>query len=604
MADTVNITPGTGAVIGTDEVTIGGVLQHVQRTKLIDGSDGGTTPITAFPAGYMRVSDEPRQLFYDPFDATLDTTNVWTATNGNSGVLPAASSGSLSLGTGTTANGWSKLTAIPTFKPTVPAWLGWSAMVILPDLVTPTANSYRFIGMGTTPTTPSTTTPITDGIGFEVSTSGKMYAVVYAAGVRTVVQDLSATGNSKQPADANGHRYIIFIRTDKIYWYIDGLADSNLVATSNFQAPSVQTLSPLFLAVGGATPPTSNTQIQSSGVAVWDTGKNNTQISDATYPWRRVEVGKEGGLSVKGAISTPQTSNMGSAGVFTTPAYDVSEAGNVSFIVKNTVAGTAWGGTPTMSFEQSDDGVSWAPLTVVRNDNGYAAANHNLGAGAANASIVLEAAVESVSYVRCSKTSAANNGVTVVIQGGGMPFSPAVSAINGNVKNTYRGVTSTLLTTATTANVPFFTIVGSSSKTVKIQRIRLFGLTLTAVAYLQVNLARYSTAATGGTSTNLGRAQMDTNMAISTLTNTDIKVYTAAPTAGTKVIDLATSRVLAQATTAAAGGAPPTIDFDFRAVAESSPIVLRGINDFVGLYYPVAPATAVSMMLEVEWTEE
>lgn len=42
MADTVEITPGTGAVIGTDEVTIGGALQQVQRVKLVDGTDGGT----------------------------------------------------------------------------------------------------------------------------------------------------------------------------------------------------------------------------------------------------------------------------------------------------------------------------------------------------------------------------------------------------------------------------------------------------------------------------------------------------------------------------------------------------------------------------------
>lgn len=42
MADTVPITAGSGTTIGTDEVTIGGTLQHVQRMKLVDGADGGT----------------------------------------------------------------------------------------------------------------------------------------------------------------------------------------------------------------------------------------------------------------------------------------------------------------------------------------------------------------------------------------------------------------------------------------------------------------------------------------------------------------------------------------------------------------------------------
>lgn len=46
MADTVAITAGTGTTIGTDEVTIGGTLQHVQRVKLVDGTDGGTALIS------------------------------------------------------------------------------------------------------------------------------------------------------------------------------------------------------------------------------------------------------------------------------------------------------------------------------------------------------------------------------------------------------------------------------------------------------------------------------------------------------------------------------------------------------------------------------
>lgn len=45
MADTVAITAGSGTTIGTDEVTIGGTLQHVQRIKLVDGADGGTALI-------------------------------------------------------------------------------------------------------------------------------------------------------------------------------------------------------------------------------------------------------------------------------------------------------------------------------------------------------------------------------------------------------------------------------------------------------------------------------------------------------------------------------------------------------------------------------
>jgi hypothetical protein len=45
VADTVPITAGTGTTIGTDEVTIGGTLQHDQRMKLVDGTYCGTALI-------------------------------------------------------------------------------------------------------------------------------------------------------------------------------------------------------------------------------------------------------------------------------------------------------------------------------------------------------------------------------------------------------------------------------------------------------------------------------------------------------------------------------------------------------------------------------
>jgi hypothetical protein len=96
-----------------------------------------------------------------------------------------------------------------------------------------------------------------------------------------------SSGNNKQPLNATSHRYIVYVRSDKIFWFIDGLDTTNLVATANFTYTIVQTLPSLFVAVGGPTPPVSNTQIQCYGTAVWDTGKNNFQISDGTYPWRK-----------------------------------------------------------------------------------------------------------------------------------------------------------------------------------------------------------------------------------------------------------------------------------------------------------------------------
>jgi len=204
-----------------------------------------------FPAGFVRVTDEPHQVFYDPFDAALDTANTWTApTVGNAAVLAAVSAGTMSMGTGTTASGWSKLLSAGSFKPVVPAWLGFSFAINLPDGAAPTANAYRFWGAGTIPGVPTTAAPLTDAVGFELTTAGKLQAVSYAAGVRTLIADLSSTGTNTQPLDALNHRYIVYVRTDRTFFYIDSLATP--VATSNFQGPGVQTLPVTFLAVGGA----------------------------------------------------------------------------------------------------------------------------------------------------------------------------------------------------------------------------------------------------------------------------------------------------------------------------------------------------------------
>lgn len=273
----------------------------------VDIADTLNNPISAFPATFLRVTDEPHQVFYDPFDSTLDVTNRWTSTQGSSGVAASNALGVMSMGTGVVANGYSKLASQPSFTLPIPAWLGASDAIAIPDLAAPTANSYRFWGCGTTPATPTTTTPITDGIGFELSTAGKMFAVVYAGGTRTAIQDLSTSGNSSQPTDANSHRYICYIRTDKAYWYIDGITSAQLVATSNFQSPQVQTLPRLFLAVGGPTPPGSNAQITCTGATAWDTGKNAVQIGDGTFPWRKATVSATGGLSVSSSSLTGTT---------------------------------------------------------------------------------------------------------------------------------------------------------------------------------------------------------------------------------------------------------------------------------------------------------
>lgn len=259
----------------------------------------GDTSNTAsvFPATFLRTSDEPRQIFYDPFDSTLDTANRWNApVTSNGGVAATIALGLLTLGTGTVANGISVLTSQNSIAPTVPSWLGASfAIKVEFPLV---ANGTRFWGMGSRIATPTPTSMVQDGYGFEIDAAGVLWAVVYAAGVRTAVASLAA----KQPADAAYHRYIVYYRTDKIYWYIDSIAGAP-AATSSFQSPNIQTLPVNLTCVAGATPPVSSDAITCTGLAVWDTGKNNTQISDGTFPWRKLAVSAAGAITASANIA-------------------------------------------------------------------------------------------------------------------------------------------------------------------------------------------------------------------------------------------------------------------------------------------------------------
>lgn len=168
-------------------------------------------------------------------------------------------------------------------------------------------------------------------------------------------------------------------------------------------------------------------------------------------------------------------------------------------------------------------------------------------------------------------------------------------------KATYSASTTAVLVAAVTSPNPFFTIYGSATKIIRVQSIIVSGLTLTAVAYLNIGSRKYSTAVSGGTSTALTKIPFDSASPASTATN--INAYTAIPTAGTTVADLSCRRVLGQATTAAASGITQVIDFDFGATDGTAPI-LRGTGEGIGLYWITAPATAVSMLIRVIWTEE
>jgi len=171
------------------------------------------------------------------------------------------------------------------------------------------------------------------------------------------------------------------------------------------------------------------------------------------------------------------------------------------------------------------------------------------------------------------------------------------------VKPTYRAASIIPYVPAVTINRTIFTIGGSATKTIIVKKIVVTGMTLTAVQYIAINAVKYSTATTGGTSTSLPQVPLDSADAAGTAAQ--VRTYTAVPTDGTLVGTIASRRVLGQATVAAAGSIvhEPMI-FEFGDNNDNKGVVLRGTSQELALLFPVAPATTVTIGVEVEWTEE
>ena len=168
-------------------------------------------------------------------------------------------------------------------------------------------------------------------------------------------------------------------------------------------------------------------------------------------------------------------------------------------------------------------------------------------------------------------------------------------------KRTYRASTIIPLVIAVTANRTIFNITGSATTKVTVKRIRVSGLTLTAVAYLAINAVKYSTSTSGGTSTVLVAVPLDSAKAVATAV---VRAYTAVPTDGALVGTLASWRSLWQATAAAAAGIPDVHVFNFGDMPETGGVVLNGVAQEVALLLPVVAGSAATMAIDVEWTEE
>ena len=419
-------TPVTGTFFqATQPVSFAALPTGANNVGSFNLASNGTL-ISSRADGFVRTVTDPSTLLYDTFE-TMDTTNTWTV---GGTVPPTGTNGLLTVSAGTAASGSSWAVSKPAFVPGSSAYLQLATIMTL-AAAAETGNK-RVMGLGTIAASPTAAIPIANGVVFEVGVDGVLYGATYSNNVRT--QNVALT----RPTDGLVHRYSIYYKASRAYFELDNVA----VGSLPFPNPQVAQLPTVIGSFNDTAALGAAATLTATLIGVADTARNSNQISDGTYAWRKAQVGKNGGLSVKGTSIVGQTLNVVAATPVIGAALDVSEAGNATFTVKNTVAGTGYVGAPVLVFEQSDDSQSWGPLAVTRSDTSATAATFTLGTNAANAALMFDCALEGVNFIRIRVTTApTTNGMTVVISAGGMPFMPAVSAIQQPVVKGTQGTT-------------------------------------------------------------------------------------------------------------------------------------------------------------------
>ena len=151
----------------------------------------------------------------------------------------------------------------------------------------------------------------------------------------------------------------------------------------------------------------------------------------------------------------------------------------------------------------------------------------------------------------------------------------------------------------------FFVISGSAFVTRRVRKIRCSGASLTTLAVGSVMVQKRSTAQADGTATALTRTPLDTAYPAAQ-TDGLVSVYTAAPTDGTLVGTLACRRIIWKSSTVVDGASFCDEEFDFDNKADDGRlgIPLHGVAQSLTASFGADPASAITLAVEVEWTEE
>ena len=245
----------------------------------VTGSNGTEAGVTTY--GYLRVTNEPSSWFTEPFD-TLDTTNRWTTKLATG--TAAVTNGVLAISSSTTASAYGGLSTQPTFCANGLNFVALGCTLIIPTWTQ--ANTKRFWGWGSVPTTPTTAIPVTNGAGFEIDDAGNFLAVVYETNVRTQAINI----NTSKVPDGQPFYTAIARRADRIDFYVN----DTLIPAATILIPTldISTLPAYLIAVNGAVAPAAAATMNVTAFGIADTGQNAQSIKDPTNPFWAAAVTK------------------------------------------------------------------------------------------------------------------------------------------------------------------------------------------------------------------------------------------------------------------------------------------------------------------------
>jgi len=243
------------------------------------GSNGQEAGVTQY--GYLRVTQEPSSLFTEPFD-TLDTTNRWTTKLATG--TAAVTNGVLAISSSTTASAYGGLSTQATFNPNGLNFIALGCTLIIPTWTQ--ANTKRFWGWGSVPTTPTTAIPVTNGAGFEIDDAGNFLAVVYESTVRTQAINI----NTAKVPDGQPFYSAIARRADRIDYYVN----DTLVPAATVLIPTldISILPAYMIAVNAASAPAAAATMNITAFGIADTGQNAQSIKDPINPFWQAAVTK------------------------------------------------------------------------------------------------------------------------------------------------------------------------------------------------------------------------------------------------------------------------------------------------------------------------